>query len=156
MIARRHCQLRGVVQGVGFRPFVARLAREMKLGGHVINTSGWVEIEIEGPEEELERFRRRIVDELPTPAQVDSMCWRSTAPLGQEFFRIDASAQGEPGLAIPPDLAPCAACSDEVRDPTSRRSEYPFTNCTHCGPRFTVAKEPPYDRARTSMASFAM
>lgn len=156
MIARRVARIRGVVQGVGFRPFVARLAADLSLGGRVCNTAGWVELELEGPPGALARFDHRLRAELPRAARIDRLCWHEVAPTGDERFHIEPSRAGEPTLGIPPDLAVCAECLAEVFDPAARRHRYPFTNCTRCGPRFTITRSAPYDRERTSMAPFAM
>ena len=181
MIERCVGRVHGVVQGVGFRPFVARLANALSLGGHVRNVADQVDIAVEGRRVALDRFRHQLLDELPAAARVDGIDWHESAPVGEEQFRIvdsrlpvravgvhvsnasrltlsnqEADVVETPGLAIPPDLAVCDDCLAEVSDPSLPRYEYPFTNCTHCGPRFTIAEQLPYDRERTSMAPFAM
>ena len=156
MIARRVGAIRGVVQGVGFRPFVARLAEELGLGGSVRNRGAGVELAVEGPPDDLLRFDRRLRAEHPPAARLDAIEWRDEPPTGETRFSIDASRTGSSALAIPPDLAVCTACLAEVADPDARRFGYPFTNCTHCGPRFTIAEGAPYDRERTSMRGFPL
>ena len=156
MIERLRGRVQGTVQGVGFRPFVARLAGEMELAGWVRNEGGAVALEIEGEPARLEQFGRRLLGEPPPAARVDAVAWHACAPTGERGFRIARSTGEARQPAIPPDLAMCAACAQEIDDPAARRHAYPFTNCTGCGPRFTIARGLPYDRARTSMAGFAM
>lgn len=156
MIERLRGRVQGTVQGVGFRPFVARLAGEMDLAGWVRNEGGSVALEIEGEHTLLEQFGRRLLGEPPPAARVDAVQWDACAPTGERGFRIVHSTGAARRFAIPPDLAVCAACAQEMDDPAARRHAYPFTNCTHCGPRFTIVHRLPYDRARTSMAGFAM
>ena len=154
---RRRLLVDGVVQGVGFRPFVHNLARSEGLGGFVTNTSRGVVIEIEGPAEVLERFVRRLRDEAPPLARIVAVDSEDIDPLGGEGFAIVAS-DNTPGTRtlIPPDVATCADCLGEIRDPRDRRRGYPFTNCTNCGPRWTIIGRIPYDRPFTSMAMFTM
>lgn len=157
MKERRLGVVRGVVQGVGFRPFVARLAHEEALGGCVLNAGGEVRVDVEGEAAALERFARRLAEEAPAAARIDDVSWRSAPPSGQSGFTIEQSAADTPNaMPLPPDLATCEACLAEVRDPSARRFGYPFTNCTACGPRFTITKALPYDRPQTTMATFAM
>ncbi|MBX3248330.1 MAG: carbamoyltransferase HypF [Myxococcales bacterium] len=163
---RRAASVEGVVQGVGFRPFVARLATELGLRGWVRNEGRAVAIEVEGPEPALDAFARRLVEGAPPAARIERVRWSVVAQpaerdVAADFggaaggFVIAPSVTGE-GLAltIPADLATCAACRAEVDDPSARRFAYPFTNCTACGPRFTIVEALPYDRARTTMAAF--
>ncbi|MCA9691720.1 MAG: acylphosphatase, partial [Myxococcales bacterium] len=156
MTQRRAAEIRGVVQGVGFRPFVARIAEELAVTGTVANTSGSVALEIEGPARALDRFSQRMLLELPEAARIDELRWWRVPPVGDARFTIAESQRGDVALAIPPDLTVCAACLAEIDAPGARRRGYPFTNCTRCGPRFTITRAPPYDRARTSMAAFPM
>ncbi|MBX3275697.1 MAG: carbamoyltransferase HypF, partial [Sandaracinaceae bacterium] len=157
MRTRRVGVVRGVVQGVGFRPFVARLAREEALAGRVENAGGVVHLDVEGDDDALARFLSRLRAEAPPAARVDEVALAPAAPTGADRFVIADSAAGAPdALPLPPDLATCAECLAEVLDPSARRAGYPFTNCTQCGPRFTITTALPYDRARTTMAGFPL
>ncbi|NOW44208.1 hydrogenase maturation protein HypF [Novosphingobium sp. SG751A] len=153
----RSIRVRGTVQGVGFRPFVWRLARELGLTGEVSNDGQGVRIAAWGDEAELDELARRIRDEAPPLARVAGVevC---DGPNGQGWgaFKIVESGQGATTTAIPPDAATCPACLAEIRDPGERRHKYAFTNCTHCGPRLTIARAIPWDRAQTSMGDFPM
>ena len=145
------------MQGVGFRPFVYRLATSLGLAGSVCNTAAGVVIEIEGPAESVEEFLRRLVAEAPPLARISLLAVRGREPAGLRGFRIIESAPGRrPTALIPPDVALCADCAREIGDPSDRRFGYPFTNCTNCGPRFTIVRGIPYDRPQTTMAGFAM
>jgi hydrogenase maturation protein HypF len=148
--------VRGLVQGVGFRPFVARLAARHGLVGWVRNASGDVEIMIEGPASAVGAFRDALRDEAPSLARIDDVTWTEESPAGAEAFHILASAsQPDRRQPVSPDVAICAACAAELDDPVDRRHRYPFNTCTDCGPRFTVIHAMPYDRERTSMRAFA-
>jgi hydrogenase maturation protein HypF len=154
---RRLGQVRGVVQGVGFRPFVARLADDLGLAGRVRNEGRAVVIAVEGERAAVEGFARRLEREAPAAARIEHIEWADEAPQGEQGFRIEESAtEGAPTLTIPADLRACADCLAETDDPAARRHDYPFTNCTACGPRFTLARALPWDRARTSMDGFAV
>lgn len=154
---RLHVRIRGAVQGVGFRPFVYRLARELGVRGWVLNASRGVEIEAEGPAATLERFLLRLGTERPPLAIVQSLEHAFLDPVGLPEFHIRHSDDGgEKTVLVLPDVATCAACLREVRDPSDRRHRYPFTNCTHCGPRATIVEALPYDRPRTSMRHFPL
>ncbi len=154
---RREISVRGIVQGVGFRPFVYALARRHGLCGLVRNDAEGVHIEAEGPPEELELFLRELREEAPPLAVVEALGWRPLAVLGEGGFRIEESREGVRRRAlISPDVATCEECLAETLDPADRRYRYPFTNCTNCGPRFTITRQVPYDRATTTMASFEM
>lgn len=143
------------MQGVGFRPFVARLASELGLRGFVRNESGAACIEVEGPSLALDRFASRLLSELPPPGRIERASWHTRNSTGEPGFVIDESASDDRcALTIPPDLAACAECLAEVDDATQRRYRYPFTNCARCGPRFSIVRQLPYDRACTSMAAF--
>jgi hydrogenase maturation protein HypF len=149
--------VRGVVQGVGFRPFVYRLALEEGLAGSIGNDTGGVTIEVEGPAERVEAFRRRLEAEAPPLSRIDSVAVRETPATGETGFHIIASeASGHVSTGIPADAATCADCLRELLDPNDRRYRYPFLNCTNCGPRYTITRRIPYDRPQTSMARFTM
>ncbi len=153
----RRIEVSGVVQGVGFRPFVWRLARHHGLTGKVRNVGGRVEIEVEGSARDLNRFRAALESEAPRRATVVAVTSRDTAPTGHSSFVIERSETNHAGTAlVAPDLATCAACLEELFEPDDRRHRYPFINCVDCGPRYTVIESLPYDRERTSMRSFAM
>jgi hydrogenase maturation protein HypF len=145
------------VQGVGFRPFVYRLATEEGLAGFVGNDTNGVVIEIEGPADRLAAFCRRLESEAPPLARIDSVTVAAVTATGESGFRIVASAaEGQVSTGIPADAATCADCVRELLDPGDRRYRYPFLNCTNCGPRFTITRRIPYDRPQTSMAKFKM
>lgn len=154
---RRFFRVQGIVQGVGFRPFVARTARQLGLAGHVENTTRGVEIEVQGPPERIEAFRETLLHHPPPMARILSCHEEPRPSTPEEGFRIRASREDPVAAAvIPPDIATCPACLRELRDPGDRRFGYPFLNCTDCGPRYTIIAGIPYDRARTSMAGFRM
>ena len=154
---RRGVAVRGVVQGVGFRPFVYRLALEEGLAGFIGNDTDGVTIEVEGPAERVEAFLRRLPVEAPPLARIDSVAARELAATGEAGFRIVASeVLGRVSTGIPADAATCPDCLRELLDPADRRYRYPFLNCTNCGPRFTITRRIPYDRPQTSMARFKM
>jgi hydrogenase maturation protein HypF len=149
--------LRGAVQGVGFRPFVHRLATELGLAGWVNNSSQGVFIEVEGPRAALEQFLARLQSDRPPRSFIHSLesWWLDAA--GYAGFEIRPSeAGGDKTAVIMPDLATCPDCLREIFDPRDRRHLYPFTNCTNCGPRFSIVESLPYDRPNTSMKQFAM
>ncbi len=149
--------VRGQVQGVGFRPFVYRLARECSLGGRVRNAPEGVVIEVEGQAPDLQQFETRLLAEAPAPAAIDGVRRQETAAAGLTTFAIDLSAA--PDLVVvrvPRDLATCPACRREIFEPADRRHGYPFTNCTACGPRFSILLGLPYDRPLTAMRQFTM
>lgn len=159
-LTRRRFTVTGVVQGVGFRPFVWRLATGLGLAGFVGNDSASVFAEVQGPFAALEEFARRLASELPPLAQVTSVAWEEITPgpvPATEGFVIVASrtAGGVP-TAIPPDVAVCDDCVRELFDPADRRHRHPFVTCTNCGPRFTIIRELPYDRPATTMAGFPL
>lgn len=148
----------GVVQGVGFRPFVYKAARAEGLSGWVANQADMVLVEVQGPAEHIERFLDVLRNSPPPQARVERLEVEPIAvqPGPPEPFAIRASRGGEPRPATPADLATCADCLAEIRTPGERRYRYPFTNCTNCGPRWSIIEGLPYDRTRTSMAGFAM
>jgi hydrogenase maturation protein HypF len=157
LTVRRLIQASGLVQGVGFRPFVFRLASELELGGSVKNTASGVTIEVQGDADAVERFLIRLQDEAPPLAQVQQLTLKDLDCLEEDEFRIVESSGGEPvHTLIPPDVAVCDDCLREMFDPLDRRFHYPFINCTNCGPRFTIVRRIPYDRPGTSMARFRM
>jgi hydrogenase maturation protein HypF len=154
---RRQVLVRGVVQGVGFRPFVYRLALEEGLSGLIGNDTDGVTIEVEGPRERVEAFLVRLRAEPPPLARIDSVTVRELPLAGDAGFRIVASeVLGRVSTGIPADAATCADCLRELLDPADRRYRYPFLNCTNCGPRYTITRRIPYDRPQTSMARFPM
>lgn len=156
-MARRRFEVTGVVQGVGFRPFVAGLAHSLGLAGLVRNDSRVVTIEVEGTDEAVAAFADRFVREAPPLARIDSVQQSALTPLAEPGFHIDESGRGVGRRSsVPPDVAICAACRRELDDPADRRHGYPFINCTQCGPRFTVIEALPYDRAFTTMRHFTM
>ncbi len=149
--------IRGAVQGVGFRPFVFRLATEMNLFGWVSNTAQGVFVEVEGIKETLDRFLLRIQKEKPTVSFIQSLESSFLDPVGFTEFMIRKSVDtGVKTTLVLPDIATCPDCLAEIFNPNDRRHLYPFTNCTNCGPRFTIIESLPYDRANTSMRRFAM
>jgi hydrogenase maturation protein HypF len=149
--------IRGVVQGVGFRPFVYRLATEIKLNGWVLNSAQGVFIEVEGTREKLQSFLLRLENEKPPRAVIQSLEFSFLDAAGYTGFEIRYSEEGgQKTVLILPDIAVCPDCLREVFDPENRRYRYPFTNCTNCGPRFTIIEELPYDRRHTSMKHFTM
>ncbi len=157
VIRRMHIAIRGAVQGVGFRPFVHRLASEMNLPGWVLNSPQGVFIEVEGMSEQLESFLFRLQSEKPAISFIQSLEFSYLDPLYFRGFEIRRSTrEGMQSALILPDIATCPECLSEVLDPTDRRYRYPFTNCTNCGPRFTIIESLPYDRPNTSMKSFDM
>ena len=147
----------GVVQGVGFRPFVYRLAHEHNLKGRVCNTSENVEIEVEGDREDVERFARAIETEAPAVARIERIEVELQPPMGYGTFEIwESESLDGRYQPVSPDIATCNECRLEILDPADRRFGYPFTNCTNCGPRFTIIEDIPYDRSRTTMREFTM
>src|SRR3990170_4040087 len=153
----RRLRVRGLVQGVGFRPFIYNLALRLELDGWVRNTSSGVEIEVSGPASALGDFGDRLGRETPPLARIDQIEVEACHVAGEEGFRILTSLADADGFQlVPADVAACPACLSEVFDPANRRYRYPFTNCTHCGPRLTIIESMPYDRPGTTMAGFAM
>ncbi len=147
----------GIVQGVGFRPFVYDLATRLGLNGFVRNETGGVLIEVEGELDSLERFFGELTSRPPPLARIDDVRWSMRRPRGDPRFRIENSqSEGSSSIFVSPDVATCDLCLRELFDPGDRRYRYPFLNCTHCGPRLTIVRAAPYDRQRTTMASFAM
>ena len=154
---RVRARVSGTVQGVGFRPYVYRLAGELELGGWVLNDERGVVVEVEGEEGAVDAFLARLPAEAPPMARVEQVQAEPRPPRGERFFSIAPSArEGTPDALVAPDAATCDDCLRELADPVDRRFRYPFVNCTNCGPRFTIIRGVPYDRPRTTMAGFAM
>jgi hydrogenase maturation protein HypF len=158
MIVREAVRLevRGVVQGVGFRPFVVRLAADHRVAGWVRNDGGVVTIHAEGSRIELGAFVHDLAARAPRLARVEHVVRVDVEPSGADGFEVIDSRAGDGERLVPPDAATCAACLEELFDPADRRFRYPFVNCTDCGPRFTVIEALPYDRERTSMRGFPL
>jgi hydrogenase maturation protein HypF len=155
-IERRRLRITGVVQGVGFRPFVHGLASHHALGGFVLNDGAGVVIEAEGEAAVLSEFTAAVAEQAPALARIDAVATEPLAPRGERAFRIEPSAGGQATALVPADTATCEACLGELLDPEDRRYRYPFINCTQCGPRFTIVERVPYDRTNTTMAPFEM
>ena len=156
-VSRLKITVRGAVQGVGFRPFVYRLATELGLHGWVNNSAQGVFIEVEGPQPHVETFLLRLGAETPPRSFIESLepCWLDGVGYS-DFVIRDSESGGTKTTLVLPDIATCPDCRREIFDPANRRYLYPFTNCTHCGPRFSIIESLPYDRAKTSMRAFAM
>jgi hydrogenase maturation protein HypF len=149
--------IRGAVQGVGFRPFIYRLATDLGLTGWVNNSSQGVFVEVEGEQEQLQIFLRRVEQDKPSHSLIQSMETVFLNPVGYPSFQIHQSDEsGVKAAFILPDIATCSDCLREIFDPANRRYRYPFTNCTHCGPRFSIIEALPYDRPNTTMKHFEM
>jgi hydrogenase maturation protein HypF len=155
-VERRRVRIRGVVQGVGFRPFVYGLARQLELRGFVLNDGSGVVVEAEGRPEDLDAFAEAVRAQAPPLAQVGTIEQETLPTVGERDFRIEASAATAKNALIPADVATCADCLRELFDPADRRYRYPFINCTQCGPRFTIVSGVPYDRPLTTMAGFPL
>lgn len=154
---RRRFEVHGVVQGVGFRPFVYVSARELALSGSVVNTGSGVVAEVEGEAGAVAEFGRRLRTDAPVLAVVESVHESDLPPVdGTEFAIGESRGEGPARTLVSPDVATCRECLDEMRDPANRRYRHPFITCTHCGPRFTIVTGVPYDRAATTMAAFEM
>jgi hydrogenase maturation protein HypF len=153
----RRIEVRGTVQGVGFRPHVYRLAETLGIAGRVSNHSAGVTIEAFATARALDEFIA-LVAASPPPAEVAAIDWQPIVVDSTDgaFTIAPSTNESERRISIPADLATCAACEREIFDPSNRRFRYPFTNCTHCGPRFTIARDVPYDRPATTMAPFHM
>jgi hydrogenase maturation protein HypF len=157
MIQRAKATINGIVQGVGFRPFIYQLAKKRGLGGYIANTSTGVDIEVEGGPEEIEAFFQEIHLRKPPLARIVQVERQYLPPQRYRDFVIkESQAQAQPSTLISPDVSVCEDCLREMNDPGDRRYRYPFINCTNCGPRYTIIKDIPYDRDKTSMASFSM
>jgi hydrogenase maturation protein HypF len=154
---RARARVQGTVQGVGFRPFVHRLASELELAGYVLNDSRGVLLEVEGAADAVQEFLGRVRSDAPPLAVVERVVVEDRSPAGDLGFEIRASPGGSPAdVPVTPDSATCDDCLRELRDPADRRYRYPFINCTNCGPRFTIVRGVPYDRPLTTMVGFEM
>jgi hydrogenase maturation protein HypF len=150
-------QIRGVVQGVGFRPYVYNLARHRGVAGFVLNSPRGVFIEAEGDPATIEAFVAALPAEAPPLVRIDEILRTEIPVLGDSTFSIhESDAAGFVFALVPPDICVCEACLVDTRDPENRRHDYPFTNCTNCGPRYSIILDVPYDRPMTTMAEFAM
>ncbi|HXE52637.1 MAG TPA: acylphosphatase, partial [Tepidisphaeraceae bacterium] len=157
MLERRAIAIRGVVRGVGFRPFVFNLASKFELGGFVRNSTSGVKIEVEGESGRVEAFFADLTNQPPPLARIEAIGWEPAALRGETAFRIEQSiAEPAAPVSISPDVATCDDCLAELFNPADRRYRYPFLNCTNCGPRLTIVTGAPYDRHRTTMATFGM
>jgi hydrogenase maturation protein HypF len=149
--------VRGAVQGVGFRPFVYRVALDLKLDGFVLNSPSGVEIQAEGSKRNLERLLDRVARDAPPLARIQGLEWSFLDAIGFDGFEIrESELTGEKTTLALPDVATCVDCLEDIGDPANRRYRYPFTNCTNCGPRYSIIEALPYDRAQTSMKAFKM
>ncbi len=157
MKRRTHGAIEGIVQGVGFRPFIFQLASRYGLSGHVGNTDFGVDLEVEGPERDVAAFMASVVDAPPPLAHIASVKWTDIPLTHQRNFQIKKSeSRKERSALISPDVGICEDCHSELLDPKDRRFRYPFINCTNCGPRYTIIQDVPYDRRTTTMAVFKM
>jgi len=156
-VVRKAIDITGIVQGVGFRPYVYRLANDCGLTGLIANTPAGVSIEVQGEADAVEQFLERLPKEIPPLAKITGLTPRDAEVRQETAFRIKASSMRAAAKAlISPDVCVCEDCLREMMNPRDRRFRYPFINCTNCGPRFTIIHDIPYDRARTSMAKFKM
>src|SRR4051794_6363707 len=155
-VQRRVFIVTGVVQGVGFRPFVFGLAQRHSLAGFVLNDGDGVRIEAEGAEDAIAAFSRALEREAPELARIEGVSVRELEPSHQRGFTIEASTRRGGSAPIPADTATCEDCLHELFAPADRRYRYPFINCTQCGPRFTIVTGVPYDRPLTTMAGFPL
>ncbi len=149
--------IEGIVQGVGFRPFIYQLANRYGLAGYVTNTARGVDIEVEGRPEDIRRFFDAVIPECPPLAHISSLDWAEIPVKNEKGFEIQSSRAGQERSAlISPDVCICDDCLSELGDPADRRYRYPFINCTNCGPRYTIIQDIPYDRCQTTMKKFRM
>jgi hydrogenase maturation protein HypF len=157
LVRRQYC-INGIVQGVGFRPFVWRLASELECTGSVCNDASGVVVEIQGPPSSIEEFRRRLTEDAPPLSRIANIVCRTVpTQVGESKFLIAPTKQSDrPTTSVSPDVSICDDCLSELCDPANRRFGYPFINCTHCGPRFTIIESLPYDRQRTTMSGFVL
>ena len=157
MKRRARGAIEGIVQGVGFRPFIFQLAGRCGLSGHVTNTDFGVDLEVEGPDQNVAAFMASVAASPPPLAHIASVSWTDIPLKHQHTFEIKKSETGhERSALISPDVGICEDCLRELLDPSDRRFRYPFINCTNCGPRYTIIKDIPYDRSATTMAAFQM
>jgi hydrogenase maturation protein HypF len=156
-VPRKRLHIRGTVQGVGFRPFIYRLATDLHLTGHVLNISGGVIAEIEGPEPMLASFLHRLRKEAPPLSEIEHIETEDQPPVGDATFTIHHSESDASQFAmVPADIGTCDECYADFTDPSNRRYRYAFTNCTNCGPRYSIIQDIPYDRPNTTMSVFPM
>ncbi|MBK9307032.1 MAG: carbamoyltransferase HypF [Nitrospira sp.] len=156
-LQRVQITVEGTVQGVGFRPFAYRLARELELAGWVANTGSGVLIEVEGDTGDIESFLGRLKQEAPASATIEAMSTSIIPVIDEKYFSIAPGTEiGQRALVIPPDLTTCSDCRRELADPGDRRFRYPFITCTQCGPRYSVITAVPYERSNTTMAEFEL
>jgi len=154
---RRQFLINGIVQGVGFRPFIYRIALQFDLSGFVCNNSDGVCIEVQGQADNLEKFRACIANEAPPLSRIKSVLVKDIPPTNESNFHIDLTENNHAAHTfIAPDVCVCDECLTEMQDPPNRRYHYPFINCTNCGPRFTIIQDIPYDRPATSMGAFPL
>ena len=154
---RRSLIVRGTVQGVGFRPFVYRLAQRFRVSGNVRNESGVVRIEVEGRHRALDRFCRALARRPPPLAMISDILCSTVRCRGEnEFHILPSTTRTSSDICVSPDIATCQDCLQELFDPAGRRYRYPFLNCTNCGPRLTIVQGAPYDRNLTTMSPFTM
>ena len=156
MPIRKKIKVKGIVQGVGFRPFVYRLANDLNLKGFVCNTTDGVDIQIEGNKKRIAHFLSRLIKEKPRGARIDTLLSKELTPNGYKQFIIRKSKISKGFTQISPDIATCEDCLSELYDRHDRRHKYPLINCTNCGPRYSIISDTPYDRKRTSMKMFRM
>lgn len=149
-------EINGIVQGVGFRPFVYNLAHKLKLHGYVLNSTDGVEIELEGTKNSLNQFKKLLINDLPPAAKIENIIENDLPNIGYSGFDIRKSLNKTGSTFISPDLAVCEDCGNELFEKTDKRHEYAFINCTNCGPRYSIIEKTPYDRPVTSMKSFEM
>src|ERR1700722_2807654 len=156
-VLRKRILVRGVVQGVGFRPFVYKVATSLGLSGYVFNSSSGVTIEIEGRGSAVDGFFQNLKDDPPKLAEIKEVSVSDIAVQGSVGFSIlDSREEAGAFALVPPDAGTCDECWRDFGVPADRRYGYPFTNCTHCGPRYTIIRDIPYDRATTTMSAFTM
>ena len=156
-LVRTRLEFSGRVQGVGFRPFIYRLARELEITGFVSNTCTGAALEVQGTKDRVERFLGRVHAELPPQSEISEVTSKPMEPMNEQAFVIRVSdVHGERTGTVLPDLAICPDCQNEIRDSSARRHQYAFTNCTNCGPRYSIIRDVPYDRQNTTMAKFAL
>jgi hydrogenase maturation protein HypF len=156
-LVRLSIHIEGIVQGVGFRPFIYNLARSYSLCGYVLNHTKGVDIEVEGDKKKVQLFLQKIEIKSPPLAVIEKINWQELPPADYEDFEIKSSRKEKDRfLPLSPDISICDECLQELFDPRDRRYLYPFINCTNCGPRFTIIKDVPYDRQRTTMDKFKM
>ncbi|MEA2088215.1 MAG: acylphosphatase, partial [Candidatus Caldatribacteriota bacterium] len=153
MKIRKNIITKGIVQGVGFRPFIHKLAQNYNLSGWVLNSNQGVEIEVEGKTEEIDSFVSDIKKKLPSLARIEKIEVNQLPLIGYKGFSIKKSVvkKEDSFVLVSPDISICKDCLQELFDPHNRRFRYPFINCTNCGPRFTIIKDIPYDREKTTM-----